>query len=234
MISIIIPAYKEATSLPEMLKQLKNITFTEFEVILILTEPDQQTQSLLTHYTPNYRLKTFIIQEKGRGIALRFGAEKARGTIYLFLHCDTHINNTHIAEIHHSLSNTSIIGGAFEIAFDNQKRMYRIIECYLNTRSKIFKQYHGDQAIFIRKNIYNAIGGIPAVPLMEDVIFSNTMKKTGNTSLLQPPVTTSARRVEENGVIKIVYTYFLLKFLYICGVHPHILASIYNKLKSRK
>ncbi|NCS72078.1 MAG: glycosyltransferase family 2 protein [Candidatus Magasanikbacteria bacterium] len=224
-ISIIIPTYNEEKIINKTLDQFKSIP-KEIEVILVDGKSNDDTIKIAKQYTNITILQS---QKKGRAAQMNYGSNQAKGDILLFLHADSILPKKYLQEIKNAIQQKNIIGGAFKITFPINLLAYKLINLYSNVRAKIFKIYHGDQAIFITKKIFNNIGTYPDVPLMEDVLLSEKMKKTGATILLPFPVTTSERRIKKTGITKSIILYFLIKSLHKLHVSPHTLAHIYKK-----
>jgi len=164
---------------------------------------------------------------RGRGAQMNLGAKHASGDVLLFLHADTRLPDSVFHDIRSALADPSCIGGRFDVRLDGDRWMLRVIGAMINLRSRMTKIATGDQAIFVRREIFAAIGGYPNIPLMEDVAFSRALRPMGQVACLKSRVITSARRWEAEGVWRTIFKMWTLKLLYFAGVSPIKLKQYY-------
>lgn len=219
-ISIIIPTLNEASHIKHTLRALHP---EHVEILVADGGSSDETVSIASRYA------TVISTKKGRAAQMNAGAAKATGDVLLFLHADTVLADTWFDELRDALKDAKIIGGGFHVRFDNRTLIYRLMNGYSNCRATYTGMFHGDQAIFLRKKIFDEIGGYPNIPLMEDVVISRRMRKAGKTVLLNTTATTSARRIEKTGVIKSILRYLFFKTTFFFGASPEYLARLYRK-----
>lgn len=225
MISVIIPAYNEAKTILRTLDHLNSLE-GDFEIVVVDGGSDDTTYTLVSKYSSKKQLTLLSHPEGTRASSMNFGAKKAQGNWYLFLHADSMLTSNSLLAIEKLPTDT--IAGAFSLKFDNPHWFYYFAAQYSRLRSRIFKMMHGDQGIFVRENVFDAIGGYQDVILMEDVLFSRAVRKQGKTQILKQTIITSARRLEGYGKVKSTLRYFLIKFLFIFGVSPSKLDKIYR------
>jgi hypothetical protein len=120
------------------------------------------------------------------------------------------------------------VGGRFDLQLDDARLMLRLVGFMISLRSRISKVSTGDQAIFVRREIFAELGGYPDIPLMEDVAFSRALKRRGAVACLRSRVVTSARRWENEGVWSTIFKMWLLKSLYLAGMSPVRLRRYYG------
>jgi len=101
----------------------------------------------------------------------------------------------------------------------------------MNLRSRLTGIATGDQGIFVRRELFFAVGGYPEIPLMEDIALSRRLKRTGLPLCLNDKITTSSRRWEERGIIRTVLLMWCLRLAYFFEAKPGRLAKIYDKGK---
>jgi hypothetical protein len=151
--------------------------------------------------------------------------------VLLFLHADTHLPATAKHRIVAALADTGIVGGRFDVQFDRPSVLGRIISTLMNYRSRWSGIFTGDQAIFVRRDIFERLGGFTDIPLMEDIDFSTRLKRIGPTEALRETVTTSFRRWKQQGPLRTILLMWTLRFLYWMGVSPHRLKNFYATVR---
>jgi len=159
------------------------------------------------------------------------GAAACRADIYLFLHADTLIDGACIEAIRHAIQSEQVVGGHFDVEFSGSHPAFRVIAWFINVRSRLSGISTGDQCQFVRRTVFEAMGGFADLPLMEDVDCSRRLKRMGQVVALNKRVTTSSRRWEQHGIIKTVLLMWRLRWLYFRGVPAAQLASIYREAR---
>ena len=158
---------------------------------------------------------------------MNFGARRASGDVLLFLHADTRLPESALRDIDAALSDPRYLGGRFDVELPGAHWMFKMIGALINYRSRATKVGTGDQALFVRRDIFDLIGGYPDIPLMEDIVFCRALKRTGNIACLRSRVVTSARRWERDGVWRTILRMWMLKLCYFAGVSPSRLKQFY-------
>jgi rSAM/selenodomain-associated transferase 2 len=148
--------------------------------------------------------------------------------VLLFLHADTRLPHSALDDIRDAMNNPLIVGGRFDVLLDAEGWMLKIVGHMISLRSRLSRVATGDQAIFIRREIFNKLGGYPEIPLMEDVALSRALKRAGQVACLKSRVTTSARRWRKEGVWRTIFKMWVLKSLYLLGVSPFRLKRFYG------
>lgn len=171
----------------------------------------------------------FITSNPGRGTQLRLGAEHASGDILFFIHADALIHQNCIAQIIDSMSTRNpATHGCFRQRIEKPGTLFRLIERGNMVRARWFKMMYGDQGIFIRRDIYEKIDGVPGVKLMEDVILSDRLKKIGRPTILPGPITVNARRWQKRGPIRQTLLNWSLYWRFRLGSSPEKIADSYQ------
>jgi rSAM/selenodomain-associated transferase 2 len=165
---------------------------------------------------------------RGRAPQMNAGATAARGDILLFLHADSCLPAGYPALVRAALDAPGVVGGRFDLRLDAVGVAYRVLERLISLRSRLTHVATGDQAIFVRRDVFEHLGGYPRVPLMEDVALSRAIKRLGRVACLRATVTTSARRWQRHGVARTVLLMWLLRAAYYAGVPPERLARAYT------
>ena len=225
-ISVVIPVCNETRNISRLLpilSQLKN----DHSVEIIISASDEAS---------NYKeccstAKTVILQsdQKGRAPQMNYGAAHAKGDILVFLHADV----TPPKEFYSNITTTIASGykaGLFSYKFDKRKFLFKINE-YFTSKDSMFTG-GGDQCLFIRKNVFNEIGGFDEKQiLMEDFeIFNRIKKEKISYKIINNDLLVSARKYEDNSYIKINLTNLMLVFLFKLGISPNKLKAIHNAL----
>ena len=172
-----------------------------------------------------------IHSKKGRAAQMNMGAAAAKGDVLLFLHADTIISPDTISSIESSMKDYNCIGGCLTQRIDGKGMIYRLIEGLGNVRAKITKVFYGDQGMFVRKDIFLKLGGFPKVPIMEDVIFSKRLRRSGKTVVLMDKILTSSRRWDKKGIVKPSLLYSLVNILFWLRLPLEKIKLFYDDLR---
>lgn len=223
MISIIIPVFNEEAAIERTLKSLPY--GKDLEVIIVDGQSNDRTMDIVGQYPVKV-----ITSSRGRAVQMNAGAAVARGDVFLFLHADCVIAAEGLRVIaQHILSNC--VGGCFTHQIDSEKWIYRWIETSGNVRAKLFKIFYGDQAMFVRRDIFEHMGGFDQVPLFEDVLFSRQLRQLGKTIVLDSSATVLPRRWEKRGIIRTTLINILLSWGFTLGVSTQRLAKLYKNVR---
>jgi rSAM/selenodomain-associated transferase 2 len=159
-----------------------------------------------------------LASPRGRARQMNAGARAARGDVLLFLHADTLLPDGALAAVEAAVGDPGIVAGRFDVRIDNPRILFRMISWFMNQRSRWSGISTGDQAIFVRREVFEALGGYPDTPLMEDVALCRRLKRVGRLAALRLCVTTSARKWEREGAVRTILLMWALRFLYMAGV----------------
>ncbi len=175
-------------------------------------------------------LADYVLEQSkpGRARQMNTGAKFAHNEILLFLHADTHLPAQAEQLIINGLAKSGRQWGRFDVRLSGQAKLLRLVERLMNWRSCLTGIATGDQAIFIPKNLYNKIQGIPEIPLMEDISLSKKLKRISPPLCIRTPVITSSRRWEENGIIRTILLMWSLRLAYALGISPETLKKYYH------
>jgi rSAM/selenodomain-associated transferase 2 len=169
-----------------------------------------------------------IVAARGRARQMNAGARAAHGDVLVFVHADTVVPATFAADIASALSDPAVVGGRFDVQIDASAMPYRIIGAMISLRSRISRTGTGDQAIFVRREVFDRLGGFPEIDLCEDLEFARRLKRAGRVACLRARVTTSARRWNRDGVARTVVRMWLIRAMYLMGVPPARLKRMYS------
>jgi rSAM/selenodomain-associated transferase 2 len=163
---------------------------------------------------------TALVSARGRAVQMNAGARVAHGRVLLFLHADTWLPDGALAALDDALADPAVVGGRFDVRFDSPRPVLSMIAFFMNLRSRWSGISTGDQAIFVRRDVFDGLGGFAAIPLMEDVELTKRLKRRGRVVALRARVTTAARKWQREGALRTMALMWALRFLYLCGVTP--------------
>ncbi|MFT7461194.1 MAG: rSAM/selenodomain-associated transferase 2 [Planctomycetota bacterium] len=221
-ISIIVPCLNEAASIQSCLSSLQFLRANGHEVIVVDGSSNDATVSLAKDMADYV-----LVAPRGRARQLNFGADKATGSLLLFLHADTLLPEDAEARLNEVVG-SEFLWGRFDVRLSGAHILFRLIEYFMNIRSRVTGIATGDQAIFVSRELFEYVGGFPDIELMEDIAFSKKLKKMASPICLRDKVLTSSRRWEKVGIIKTVFKMSLLRLRYALGVKPDKLARDYE------
>lgn len=228
-ISVIIPALNEEKSLPQTLGCLSASGISE--VIVVDGGSTDNTISIAEGFCANAPHARLVAAPPGRPRQMNAGAKASRGDILLFLHADTRLPADAQLLIESVLTDRSVVGGRFDVCFDSRSAWGTMVSTFMNWRSRLSGIATGDQAIFVRRQIFEQLGGFADIPLMEDIEFSRRLKRAGPTAALRQTVITSFRRWEQQGPLRTILLMWTLRFLYWIGVNPSRLHRWYKVVR---
>jgi rSAM/selenodomain-associated transferase 2 len=224
VLTIIIPTLNEAENLTRLLPRVL-ATCPQAEIVLVDGGSSDDTREMVSRFS---RVR-FLASAPGRARQMNSGARAAQGTNLLFLHADTFLPPGTQAAIREALADPGVVGGRFDVRFDSERPIFRIIAALMNFRSRLSGISTGDQALFVRRRTFEDLGGYPDIPLMEDVEFTRRLKRQGRLACLRPRVITSARKWEREGVLRTILLMWILRFLYFAGANPARLHACYYR-----
>ncbi|HEY4911406.1 MAG TPA: TIGR04283 family arsenosugar biosynthesis glycosyltransferase [Methylomirabilota bacterium] len=213
--SIIIPALEEAPNLERLLPDLR-ARFPEAEIVVV----DGGSRDGTIEIARRVPDVTALVSARGRAVQMNAGARAAQGRVLLFLHADTWLPDGALAAVRDALGDPAVVGGRFDVRFDSSRPVLSMIAFFMNLRSRWSGISTGDQAIFVRRDIFDGLGGFAAIPLMEDIELTRRLKRRGRVAALRARVTTAARKWEREGALRTMALMWALRLLYVCGVPP--------------
>lgn len=163
-----------------------------------------------------------------RALQMNAGARQATGEVLLFLHADTRLPPTADSLIEQALAAGPQVCGRFDVRIDDRAKLLRVIEACMNLRSRWTGIATGDQAMFMTRAAFDAVGGFPAQALMEDIEMSKRLLRLSRPVCLRARVVTSGRRWESRGVWRTLLLMWRLRFAYWRGAAPDQLAELYR------
>ena len=221
-LSVIIPALNEAGCIQSTLEPLQPLRARGHEIILVDGGSTDDTCAL------GHLLVDRVLQSPpGRARQMQAGAAAARGHILWFLHADSHIPPRADTIILQALDRKDIDWGRFDIYFADTHPLLKCVAWSMNQRSRLTGIATGDQGIFVRRTLYDRVGGFPSIPLMEDISFSRSLKQHGRPCHITRPLGSSPRRWHAHGILRTIVTMWGLRLAYFAGISPERLAKYY-------
>ena len=223
-ISVIIPAINEASRIGESLQSVRHGRCEE----VILVDGGSRDDTVAIAKSMGAKV---IAAAPPRAHQLNAGARDAVGDALLFLHADTRLPESYDEPIMGCLEKPGTVCGAFRLRIDSPRKELRIVESLADFRSICLRTPYGDQAIFMRAELFHRIGGFPAMPIMEDFELMRRLRKKGKIRTLPQAVLTCSRRWDNLGVIRTTLTNQLIIGAYLLGTSPERIARWYRRDK---
>lgn len=164
---------------------------------------------------------------------MNLGAAHAQGDVFLFLHADTLLPSGGLEAVRLAMQAGDRVGGAFRLAFVPATPALRLIAWGANLRTRLGRLPYGDQALFVRRELFEALGGYADVPFLEDVKLVQALRKVGPLAIMPQAVHTSGRRWLRHGVLATTVRNNMIMALYFCGVSPQTLQRWYDHRRRR-
>ncbi|HRV77206.1 MAG TPA: TIGR04283 family arsenosugar biosynthesis glycosyltransferase [Thauera sp.] len=220
-LAIVVPMLDEAATLPALLVHLAGWRARGCEVVLV--DGGSRDDSVEMARAAGFRV---LIAERGRARQMNAGAQACGRALMLFLHADTRLPEAADAMVCAALAVQA--WGRFDVHIDGRPRMLRVVAALMNLRSRLSGIATGDQAIFVRRDVFEAVGGFPDQPLMEDIELSCRLLRVSRPACLRARVRTSGRRWEQRGVWRTIALMWRLRWAYWRGVPAERLAEAYR------
>ena len=217
-LAIIIPTLNEAQTLPSNLEALRS---QGAPLIVVDGGSTDNTPALAAPFADQVLSAT-----RGRASQMNAGAQAAAAQVLLFLHADTALPPG-AAQLIQSAIEQGHSWGRFDVRINSSSITLQVVSTLINWRSRISGIATGDQAIFVRKDVFDKVGGYDNIPLMEDIALCKKLKRHSRPACLCAKVQTSARRWEQHGVWRTIFLMWTLRAAFFFGCDPHKLAKYY-------
>jgi len=175
------------------------------------------------------RCARLVVTRRGLACQMNAGAAAAKGDALVFVHADTLVPPTFAGDIAAALADPAVVGGRFDLRLDDDAPMLRLIGWLISARSRLSGTGTGDQTIFVRREVFERLGGYRDIALCEDLDLARRLKRVGRVACLRSRVTTSARRWRKGGVLATTARMWFIRIAFLLGVSPSRLAHLYNR-----
>ncbi|MFL5197276.1 MAG: TIGR04283 family arsenosugar biosynthesis glycosyltransferase [Microvirga sp.] len=221
-LSIVVPTLNEAEGIAAHLEALAPLRQRGAEVIVA----DGGSRDGTVERAAGLADKV-LTARRGRAAQMNAGAAAASGAAILFLHADTRLPAAADRLVADALAAGSE-WGRFDVRIDGRHPLLGVVARAMNLRSRATGIATGDQAIFVTREAFHAIGGYADIPLMEDIVLSRALRRRSRPACLSATVTTSGRRWEAGGVLYTIVTMWRLRLAFYLGADPRRLARAYG------
>jgi rSAM/selenodomain-associated transferase 2 len=220
-LSVVVPTFNEEAVIAETLRRIV-ASVAPRELIVADGCSADDTAARARPYA------TVLAVPGTRGAALNRAAMLATGDVLLFLHADTILPTGTEAAIARAFQDVEVIGGAFRLRFDHPGRLATLLASHVNLRSSLSNTFFGDQALFVRREIFVRVGGFKEWSVMEDMEILGRLRPHGRLVLLDEEVITSTRRHRKIGWVRTIGTVWIMTLLHHLGVSGHAMARWYK------
>lgn len=228
-ISIIIPVLNEANRIQSVLQTIHTSYQGNHQPEVVVVDGGSQDDTVLLAKQAGAMV---ITTQPGRAHQMNAGASIATGKILLFLHADTCLPDGFDTAVQQTLAQSGVSGGAFQLHIDGKEPGLRLVEWGVKWRSVLLQLPYGDQALFLKTETFQQLGGFPELPIMEDFVFVRRLQAKGKVAIVSAPVITSARRWQQVGIFKTTLINQLVILAYFWGVPLKQIARWYKGRES--
>ena len=222
-LSIIVPVLNEGERIAAALDALSDLRSLGSEVIVV----DGGSRDA-TIQRARLRADRVIAAPRGRASQMNAGAARASGDVLLFLHADTRLPKAAEHVILYGLERSGRVWGRFDVKIEGRSPLLLIVGRLMDVRSRLTGIATGDQAIFVRRDAFESVGGFAEIPLMEDIALSKRLKRVSRPLCVRERVVSSGRRWEQNGVFATILLMWRLRLAFFFGADPTELARRYG------
>ena len=211
------PVLNEISVMPDLLRYLNSIDADE----VIVVDGGSKDGSLEALQSTAISV---VSSGPGRAKQMNTGARAVRCDYIVFLHADTKLPQNFRSELRD-------LWGRFDVRFDSNSKAMKVVSWFMNLRSRLTSIATGDQAIFVQREMFNSVGGFKEMAIMEDVELSHRLRKLAKPHASNLKVTTSARRWQQDGILRTIFLMWRLRLAFTFGVRPSVLKQDYRDVR---
>lgn len=223
----IVPVFNETPSIIDSLRDLAALDGIDDLIVSDASDSQECVDALASLQRDCPRIKVLRCATAQRAAQMNLAAEQVDGDVLWFVHADTNPPANAAQLVRDRLAKDSS-WGRFDVCFDSQRTIMKIVAWLMNRRSAISGICTGDQAMFVRRDLFLEVGGFPSIPLLEDVVLCKRLKRHAAPARIRTQVRTSARRWEANGYAHTILLMWALRLLHFLGVSPVTLSRLYG------
>lgn len=220
-VSIVVPVLNEEQRIEDALRRLRH-DFPDCELVVVDGGSTDRTTDLAGRWAPTLR------SAPGRARQMNFGAGVTRGEVLWFVHVDTRVPAEALGLLRRAVADPEVVGGGLRLRFDQRSPGLDWLAFTSNLRARYLHWVFGDQAMFVRREVFDSVGGFPELPLMEDLELSRRLCRHGRLVVLAATATASSRRIAEQGVWRMNALMQYLKLQYFLGIDPERIRRRYE------
>jgi len=221
-----VPTLNEARALPGLLDHLAALP-GRFEVVVADGASVDGTAGVARAHPAAPRV---VEAPAGRARQLNAGAAASAGELLVFVHADSRLPSDAYRSVTAGCRDRRVVGGNFRLRFEGDDLFCRTLASYYRL-SRRLGIYYGDSSIFVRREVFERLGGFRELPIMDDYDFARRLERSGPTACLPGPAVTSARRWRRAGIPRTMASWVTIQVLYSAGVSPARLVPLYRRLR---
>lgn len=227
-VTVVVATLNEAASIGDLLAGLLGSGRTESLVEVIVVDGGSEDKTVAIAEQAGVKV---IAAERGRGQQMNAGAAAASGDVLVFLHADCRLGVDCLEQVASAFAEPDLICACFRQRISANGLRYRLIEWGNLFRGRRLGIVYGDQAMCVRKAVFDEVGGFPSIPLMEDLELARRLKRKSCWRVLDGPVVVDARRWKRQGLVFSTLRNWCFVVLYFVGVSPGRLARWYRNVR---
>lgn len=221
-VAIVVPALNEEAGIQACLRRLR-ADFPGCPLVVVDGGSTDRTADLAATHA------TVVHGARGRARQMNAGAAATEAEVLWFVHADCAVAPDALAQLRAALADPGVVGGGLRIRFDRRTPGLEFLRVTSNWRARLLGQVYGDQAMFVRRTAFDALGGFPDQPLMEDLEMSRRLRALGRVVVLEAASTASARRIVAHGPWRMAVLMQWLKLQYLAGVDAERIRRRYER-----
>ncbi|MHB1504662.1 MAG: TIGR04283 family arsenosugar biosynthesis glycosyltransferase [Acidimicrobiales bacterium] len=220
-VAIVVPTLNEAAGIVAALRQLRR-DFPDCELVVVDGGSSDATATLAAGHA------RVLHSPAGRAVQMNVGAAATSAPVLWFVHADCRIDPNALGQVRAALADPRVVGGGLTLRFDRRSVGLDYLAWSSTKRARHLHQIFGDQAMFVRRDIFEALGGFPEISIMEDLELSRRLARRGRLAVLPATSTASSRRLVEHGTWSMIVLMQVLKAAYFLGVAPEKICRLYR------